>query len=217
MRQLHVAAFVSLDGVMQAPGGPEEDRSGGFTFGGWVEPGFDDKLGQVVDSIFAGPPALLLGRRTYDIFAAHWPFQSGDLADTLNAMPKYVATRSPGPLGWNNSRAIGPDAVEAVRALKAGDGPDLLTQGSSDLIRSLLAAGLVDRLTVMTFPLLLGRGKRLFTADAAAVGLTLTESATTTTGVVIARYTRDGAVRTGSFAMDDPSDAELKRRAEHAD
>lgn len=206
MRKLHVAAFVSLDGVMQAPGGPEEDRSGGFAFGGWVFPDFDDTVGQVVDEAFAGPPALLLGRRTYDIFAAHWPHQSGGLADTLNAMPKYVATRTPRPLDWNNSRAIGPDAVQAVRALKAEAGPDLLTQGSSDLIQSLLAANLVDEITLMVFPVLLGRGKRLFGEGTAPAGLKLIDSRVSGTGVVIVRHARDGGVRTGSFVSEEPSD-----------
>ena len=205
MRQLHVAAFVSLDGVMQAPGGPDEDRSGGFGFGGWVEPLWDDVAGEAVDAAFAGPPALLLGRRTYDIFAAYWPHhQEQEIGRVLNAMPKYVATRSPGPLAWTNSTAIGPDAVEAVRALKAGDGPDLLTQGSSDLIQSLLAADLVDRLTVMTFPVLLGRGKRLFGDGLSPVGLTLVDTHTGGKGVVVSRYERAGPVATGSFA-DEPA------------
>lgn len=205
MRQLHVAAFVSLDGVMQAPGGPDEDRSGGFDLGGWVQPLWDDAAGEAVDAAFAGPPALLLGRKTYDIFAGYWPHhEEQEIGRTLNAMPKYVATRSPGPLDWNNSTAIGPDAVAAVRELKAGDGPDLLTQGSSDLIQSLMAAGLVDRLTVMTFPVLLGRGKRLFGDGLSPAGLTLVETRTGEKGVVVCRYERTGPVATGSFA-DDPA------------
>lgn len=199
MRKLHVAAFVSLDGVMQAPGGPDEDTSGGFIHGGWVFPHFDERLGEAVDAFFAGPPALLLGRKTYDIFAGHWPHQSGGLADTLNAMTKYVATRSPGPLDWTHSHAVGPDAVAAIRALKAEAGPDLLTQGSSDLIQSLLAADLVDRLTLMIFPVLLGGGKRLFGDGAAPAGLKLIHSVTTGAGVVIAVYEREGPVETGSF------------------
>lgn len=205
MRQLHVAAFVSLDGVMQGPGGPDEDRSGGFDFGGWVAPLWDDAAGDAVDAAFAGPPALLLGRKTYDIFADYWPHhEEQEIGRTLNAMPKYVATRSPRPLGWNNSIAIGPDAVAAVRTLKAEAGPDLLTQGSSDLIQSLMAAGLVDRLTVMTFPVLLGQGKRLFAEGLSPAGLKLVDTRTGEKGVVVARYERSGPVETGSFA-DDPS------------
>lgn len=205
MRQLHVAAFVSLDGVMQGPGGPDEDRSGGFDFGGWVAPLWDDAAGDAVDAAFAGPPALLLGRKTYDIFADYWPHhEEQEIGRTLNAMPKYVATRSPRPLDWNNSIAIGPDAVAAVRTLKAEAGPDLLTQGSSDLIQSLMAAGLVDRMTIMTFPVLLGQGKRLFAEGLAPAGLKLVDTRTGEKGVVVARYERSGPVETGSFA-DDPS------------
>ena len=214
MRKLHVAAFVSLDGVMQAPGGPEEDRSGGFAHGGWVVPHFDEALGEEVDRFFAPPRALLLGRKTYDIFAAHWPHQTDAFADALNAMPKYVATRSPRPLDWTNSHAIGPDAVSAVQALKAEEGPDLLTQGSADLIQSLLKADLVDHFTLLIFPILLGRGKRLFDGEAAPAGLRLLGSRTTDKGVVVARYERAGEVASGSFAMETPSEDELKRRAE---
>lgn len=203
MRRLTVAAFLSLDGIMQAPGGPDEDTSGGFAHGGWIVPHWDDVLGEAVDRLFRAPVALLLGRRTYDIFAAHWPrVQDDPFADSLNAMTKYVATRSPGPLAWNNSHAIGPDGADAVRRLKSEEGPDLLTQGSSDLIQSLLAAGLVDRFTLMTFPLLLGSGKRLFGAGARPAGLQLTGCVTSTTGAVIATYERIGPVETGSFALD---------------
>ncbi|MGV6872210.1 dihydrofolate reductase family protein [Pseudochelatococcus sp. B33] len=202
MRKLIVAAFLSLDGVMQAPGGLEEDTSGGFSHGGWIVPHRDAVTGETVGRSFADPVALLLGRKTYDIFAAYWPrVQDSPFADSLNAMTKYVATRSPGPLGWNNSHAIGPDAVEAVRRLKAEDGPDLLTQGSADLLQSLLAADLVDRFTLLTFPVILGSGKRLFREGAKDVGLKLTGSRNSTTGVVISTYERAGPVRTGSFAL----------------
>lgn len=204
MRKLTGAVFQSLDGIMQAPGGPDEDPSGGFAHGGWVAPHWDETSGEVVDRFFAGPVALLLGRRTYDIFAGHWPrIQDDPFADRLNAMPKYVATRSPGPLAWENSRAIGPDAAQAVRALKAEAGPDLLTQGSSDLIQSLIAEDLVDRFILQTFPLLLGPGKRLFGEGALPQGLKLTDSQVSSKGVVISTYERDGPVRTGSFALPD--------------
>lgn len=203
MRSLTVAAFLSLDGVMQAPGGPEEDPSGGFAHGGWFVPYWDEVMGEVMGRVFEGPIALLLGRRTYDIFAAHWPHVEDDpFAGSLNAMPKYVATRSPGPLAWTNSHAIGPDAAEAVRQLKAEDGPDLLTQGSADLIQSLLAADLVDRFTLLTCPVVLGAGKRLFGEGTKDIGLKLIESRNSTTGVVISTYERAGPVRTGSFALD---------------
>ena len=203
MRKLHVAAFVSLDGVMQAPGGPDEDRSGGFAFGGWTFPFSDDVTGAAVGRLFEGPPALLLGRKTYDIFAGYWPKASGPFADILNGQTKYVATRSPGPLEWNNSHAIGPDAVAGVRKLKGEDGPELMTQGSSDLIQSLLAADLVDIITVQISPVLLGDGKRLFGTGVQPAGLKLVHSKVAPSGVVIARYERDGAVKTGSFALED--------------
>ena len=212
MRQLHVAAFVSLDGVMQGPGGPDEDRSGGFDFGGWVAPLWDDAAGDAVDAAFAGPPALLLGRKTYDIFAGYWPHhEEQEIGRTLNAMPKYVATRSPRPLDWNNSIAIGPDAVAAVRTLKAEAGPDLLTQGSSDLIQSLMAAGLVDRLTVMTFPVLLGQGKRLFDGRSHSGAFKLASSTATPGGVVVSTYERTGEVPTGDFSLDQPTEPQPGR------
>ena len=201
MRKLHVAAFVSLDGVIQAPGGPEEDCSGGFAYGGWIVPHSSEVVSEEVGRLFAPPRALLLGRKTYDIFAPYWPQQTGAFADTLNAMPKYVATRSPRPLDWNNSKAIGPDAVSVIRALKAEDGPDLLTQGSADLIQSLLATDLIDRFTLMIYPVILGRGKRLFGGDAQPTGLRLLDSRTAEKGVVIARYDRAGEVPTGSFPI----------------
>lgn len=203
MRKLHVAAFISLDGVVQAPGGEDEDREGGFAHGGWVFPLFDEGVGQAVDQVFAGPPALLLGRKTYDIFAGYWPHQSDDMANLLNGMTKYVATRSPGPLDWNDSHAIGPDAVAAVRQLKAKPGPDLLTQGSSDLIQSLLAADLVDRFTLMIFPVVIGDGKRLFGFGATPAGMKLVDATTTSTGVIVARFERDGPLRTQTFTPEE--------------
>lgn len=202
MRKLHVAAFVSLDGVMQAPGGPGEDDDGGFKFGGWIVPHADETTGAAVGELFDAGPALLLGRRTYDIFAGHWPKLAGDpFADLINGMTKYVATRSPGPLGWENSEAIGPDAVEGVRRLKAQDGPDLMTQGSTDLIQSLLEADMVDVITLQIFPVILGRGKRLFGDGTVPAGLRLVSSQTSPSGAIIARYERDGEVRTGSFML----------------
>jgi dihydrofolate reductase len=202
VRTLHVAAFLSLDGVMQAPGGPGEDDDGEFPFGGWIVPHADETTGGAVGELFHAHPALLLGRKTYDIFAGHWPKLAGDpFADLINGMTKYVATRSPGPLDWENSEAIGPDAVAAVRELKAQDGPELMTQGSADLIQSLLAADLVDVITLQIFPVILGRGKRLFGDGAAPAGLKLVSSQTSPSGAVIARYERDGPVKTGSFML----------------
>ncbi len=203
MRKLIVAAFLSLDGVIQAPGGPQEDPSGGFAHGGWTVPHWDDVMGEFMGTVFDGSVDLLLGRKTYDIFAAHWPrIQDDPFADSLNAMTKHVATRSPRPLEWSNSHAIGPDAARAVRELKAQDDRDLLTQGSSDLIQSLLAADLVDVLKLLTFPVVLGSGKRLFGDGAAAREFKLVDSRVSTSGVLITTHRRDGPVRTGSFALD---------------
>ena len=212
MRKLVVAAFVSLDGVMQAPGGPQEDPSGGFEYGGWVFPHWDEVGGEAMSESFAKPFDLLLGRKTYEIFAAYWPYQKGEIADPFNAVTKYVATSSREPLGWQNSVALEGNVPAAVARLKEGEGPDLLTQGSSVLVQSLLAAGLVDELFLLVFPVLLGEGKRLFGEDAKPGEWTMLDTRTSTTGVIMSRYRPKGPVRTGSFAAQEPSEAELARR-----
>jgi len=204
MRKLIVAAMVSLDGVMQAPGGPEEDTSDDFAYGGWVWPYYDDGGEDAMGGAFKHPFELLLGRRTYDIFAAYWPHvpegaPHQDIADLFNGTTKHVATHHPETLAWHNSRALGPDIAAAVRDLKRGDGPDLLTQGSSELAHQLLATDLVDELRLLVYPVLLGRGKRLFDDHTQASAFVLKESKTSSTGVLITRYARDGEVRTGSF------------------
>ena len=210
MRKIIVAAFTSLDGVMQAPGGPEEDRSGGFAYGGWVAPHFDETVGEAMGELFSRPFELLLGRRTYDIFAAHWPRvpddnPDADIAALFNGITKHVATHRPDTLDWQNSQGLGDDVIASLRALKQGDGPDLLTQGSSDLVQQLLAADLVDELRVLVFPVVLGRGKRLFGENAAPAGLTLRKSVASPNGVVITNYERAGEVQTGSFALEEPA------------
>lgn len=212
MRRVIVAGFVSLDGVMQAPGGPDEDPTGGFEHGGWVFPHWDEVTGEAIGRVFARPFDLLLGRRTYEIFAAHWPYQEGDIGEAFNAVTKYVATSSDAPLAWQNSVRLEGDVPDAVARLKQGDGPDLLTQGSSVLVQSLLAAGLVDELLLLVFPLLLGRGKKLLGEDARPGEWTLVDSRTSTKGVIVCRYRPSGPVRTGSFATTEPSEAELARR-----
>jgi dihydrofolate reductase len=203
MRKLIVAAFISLDGVIQAPGGPDEDTSGEFRFGGWIVPYSDEASGQAVRDLFSQPFELLLGRRTYDIFAAYWPRINAEahnyIADLFNAVPKHVATHHPDTLDWHNSHALQGDLVDAVCALKQQDGAQLLTQGSADLVRQLLTAGLVDELRLMTFPVVLGSGKRLFDDHAQAAAFTLEHSKSTPRGVLISRYVRSGEVRTGSF------------------
>jgi dihydrofolate reductase len=212
MRKILASTFVSLDGVMQAPGGPEEDPVNGFRFGGWVFHYWDEESGNVIDALFEKPFALLLGRKTYDIFAAYWPYQNDAIAGAFNPATKYVATHRPDTLTWENSKALGPDIVSSLRKIKQEDGPDLLIQGSGNLIQTLLANELIDEMTVMTFPLILGKGKRLFEGGATPGALKLTRSLISSKGVIIATYERSGEVPTGSFADDNPSEAELERR-----
>ncbi|QVM94706.1 dihydrofolate reductase [Pseudomonas sp. SORT22] len=204
MRKLIVAAFTSLDGVIQAPGGPQEDTSGGFGYGGWVVPFADQAFGEAMQTLFSQPFELLLGRRTYDIFAGYWPHQTDSadqfIADLFNRVPKHVATHHPETLDWHNSHALVGELAGAIRTLKQQDGDTLLTQGSGELVRQLLAAGLVDELRLLIHPIILGRGKRLFDDQAQAASFTLADSSSTPGGVLITRYVLDGEVRTGSFA-----------------
>jgi dihydrofolate reductase len=205
MRKLVVSTFISLDGVIQAPGGPKEDTGGGFRFGGWTVPYADEITGKNVQDLLSRPFELLLGRCTYDIFAGYWPRVPADsgsraMADLFNNVPKHVATHQSDPLAWQNSHALKGDLADAVRALQRQDGADLLTFGSGDMVRQLLAAGLVDELRMLIYPVMLGRGKRLFDDNAQASAFTLAHSVTSPCGVLITRYVRDGEVRTGSFA-----------------
>lgn len=200
MRKIKASTFVSLDGVMQAPGGPEEDRSGGFRLGGWIVPYGDNTTGAAVGEILAEPYDLLLGRTTYDIFAAYWPnIKDHPIADRFNAVTKYVATSSPDTLNWANSKPLGRDVMASLHDLKKEDGPDLLIQGSSVLAQSLFASDLIDKLTLLIFPVILGHGKRLFDQAALPASFRLASSRTSGTGVIIATYERAGAVKTGAF------------------
>ena len=215
MRKILVATFVSLDGVMQAPGGPQEDPTGGFAFGGWTFPHFDAALGGAMGEIFGRPFDLLLGRKTYEIFAAHWPNvtdPNDPIAGLFNKVTKYVASRARPKLSWQNSRWLGDDTVAALKQLKGEDGPDLLVQGSGDLIQTLWKDSLVDEFSVLIFPVVLGKGKRLFGDGTTPAGLRLTKSRSFPTGVIVANYTPDGAVRTGSFQLAEPTEAEMERR-----
>ena len=205
MRRLIAAAFVSLDGVMQAPGGPDEDRSGDFHFGGWITPFSDPELGRGTAENGGRPFDLVLGRRTYDIFAGYWPqFDRGpdavrDIAHEFNHATKYVASRTQRSFAWRNSQWLGEDPAAVLRAIKQGEGPDLLTQGSSNLLQTLLAGDVVDELRLLVYPVLLGRGKRLFGDAVQPSSFTLTRSVTTASGVLLTRYERAGAVQSGSF------------------
>lgn len=217
MRQVVAATFLSLDGVMQAPGGPQEDTRGGFSHGGWLVPYWDEAAGKVIEKAFAEDFDLLLGRRTYDIFAAHWPYAGDDpIAVKFNAVTKYVATSQPQTLTWQNSVALHGDVAAEVAALKRQDGPKLLLQGSSELIQALLTKDLIDEITLLTFPIVLGKGKRLFGACAIPGAFKLVENSVSSTGVIMATYCRGGAVTTGSFAHDEPSAAEIARREKFA-
>ena len=212
MRKLTGAVFVSLDGVMQAPGGPEEDPTGGFRFGGWVAPFWDEDMGPF-EKLIMGDYDLLLGKRTYDIFAAYWPYnQDNPIGAKFQRINKYVLTHSDEPLSWDNSHKLSGDTAEAVAELKHSEGRDLLIQGSSTLYPPLLAAGLIDRLVLMTFPVVLGEGKRIFDGTEKPGALKLVDSFVSDKGVVIATYEPAGEVPTGTFETKAPSEDELERR-----
>lgn len=205
MRKLIIAEHMSLDGVIQSPGAPEEDPSGEFRLGGWIVPYADDAIGRDLQDLFSQPFELLLGHRTYEIWAAYWPrvpVDSGShaIADLFNSVPKHVATHRPDTLDWHNSHALEGDLADAVRALKQQDGANLLTWGSADMVRQLLAAGLVDELRLIIYPVILGRGKRLFGDDAQPSAFTLVHAINTPSGVLLTRYARSGEVHTGTFA-----------------
>jgi dihydrofolate reductase len=210
MRKLAVNTFVSLDGVMQAPGGPEEDPTGGFTRGGWAANYFDDEMmGQVAE---ADPYELLLGRGTYEIFAAHWPYDEGPIADRLNSTRKHVASTTLEQVEWNNSTLITGDVAEYVAALKRQDGPEIQVHGSPGLVQTLLEHDLIDEFRVWTFPLVLGSGKRLFGDGTIPAALKLVDSKVSKTGVTINTYERAGEIDAGSFEFDEPTEAEIERR-----
>jgi dihydrofolate reductase len=214
MRKLIASTFVSLDGVMQAPGGPEEDPTGGFALGGWSFAYWDDTMDPGAAGFDGQGRELVLGRRTYEIFAAYWPYQPADdpTARSLNAARKHVASRTLAALDWNNATLLRGDAVAAIEALKSEPGPDLQVIGSGNLIQSLQAASLIDEYNVWTFPVVLGRGKRLFGEAARPSALRLVRSQVSGTGVVMSTYVPQGDVQPGSFASAEPGAKELARR-----
>jgi dihydrofolate reductase len=212
MRKIVVNTFASLDGVMQAPGGPEEDPTGGFEHGGWSVPFWDDRMGQVMGEFMGKPFDLILGRKTYEIFAAHWPYSDEPGAAELNRATKYVASKTLDRLDWENSKLLEGDVGEAVARLKEEDGPELQVHGSSDLIQTLIRHDLVDEFRVWIFPVVLGLGKRLFDEGAPPRTMKLVDSEVSSTGVVIATYQPAGEVKPGSFALEEPTEAELRRR-----
>jgi dihydrofolate reductase len=219
MRKIITNTFVTLDGIMQAPGGPEEDPTGGFKYGGWSVNYWDEMMAKVIMELMAKPFDLLLGRKTYDIFAAHWPYVKNDpdklnamAAQILNSARKYVVSKTLTEADWENSTLITGDAVKEITELKKLDGPEIQVHGSSNLIQTLLKNDLIDEFHVWTFPVSIGTGKRLFGEGAIPFGLKLMDSKASTTGVIIATYERNGQVKTGSLALENPTEAELTRR-----
>jgi dihydrofolate reductase len=232
MRNLVVQTFLTLDGVMQAPGGPEEDPTGGFRHGGWSVNYWDDVMAQRMAQQMDVPFALLLGRKTYEIFAAHWPHvsdeeraarggTSSDVEDeaaaALNSATKYVASTTRDNVEWTNSVLLRGDVAEAVAELKRQDGPEIQVHGSGDLIQTLLAHDLVDVYRLWFFPLVLGTGKRLFADGAIPAGLRLVDSQTSTTGVIMTTFERAGDIDYGAFTFDVPTEEEVERRRKLAD
>lgn len=213
MRRIIAITHVTLDGIMQAPGGPEEDPSGGFTHGGWAMQRSDNAVGDTLNEIMSGEFDLLLGRRTYEIFAAYWPY-AGDnpIAKAFNRAAKYVVTHSLERFDWDHSQRIGGDIVDELRRLKASDGPELHVWGSSQLLQTLIAAGLIDEFRLWIYPLVLGTGKRLFEKGVPPRGLTLVESRRTSTGILMNTYRPAGPLSQRTRAAEKASAAELTRR-----
>ncbi len=209
MRKLVVLSFITLDGVMQAPGGHEEDSTDGFKYGGWVAGYFDEFLGKVMVRQMSKPFDLLLGRKTYEIFAAHWPYVKNEdpIAAGINNAKKYVASKTLTKLDWKNSELIQGDVAKEVKKLKEQDGPEIQVHGSGNLIQTLLMHHLVDELWLKIFPLTLGMGKRLLAEGTIPVGFKLLESEISPSGVIVASYARAGEVKTGSFALEKPTEA----------
>jgi dihydrofolate reductase len=205
MRKLVVTTFLTLDGVMQAPGGPDEDRDGGFELGGWSVGYWDEMMGRVAEEIHLEAGAVLFGRRSYELLAGYWPNVGDDdrMAAKLNAVPKHVASRSIDTLEWQNSTLLEGDVAEAVARLKSEDGAPLLVIGSSKLIQTLLRHDLVDTFKVWTFPVVVGEGKRLFGDGTIPAGLRLADIQTSTTGVTIATYERAGEIKRGTFGVEE--------------
>ena len=214
MRKIITTTFVTLDGVMQAPGGPEEDPTGGFPFGGWSFHYWGEAEGRTMDGLDGKDRELVLGRKTYEIFEAYWPYQGADnpIAQTLNAARKHVASRTLAKLAWNNSTLLQGDVAAAVAKLKSQPGLDLQVIGSANLLQTLQAAALVDEYHVWTFPVVLGRGKRLFEPGAKPGALRLV-AAQATASVVISTYVPAGDIPPGSFVDGAPSAKEVERRA----
>jgi dihydrofolate reductase len=212
VRELIVNTFLTLDGVMQAPGGPEEDPSGGFEHGGWSFGYWDEQMQTAMGESMSRPFDLVLGRKTYESFAAHWPHSDGPGAEPLIRATKHVASTTRRELEWENSELIAGALPDGVRALKQQDGPELQVHGSANLIQTPLEHGLIDEFRLWIFPLVLGKGKRLFDGVTLPAGLELASSQVSATGVIMATYRSGAEIKGGSFAPEQPSEADLARR-----
>ncbi|XGC80654.1 dihydrofolate reductase family protein [Bdellovibrio bacteriovorus] len=212
MRKIIGGVFQSLDGIIQAPGAPEEDRTGGFGLGGWVQPFWDEKINTIMGPLFSGPFDLLLGRKTYEIFSAYWPYipESDPISSAFSKAEKYVLTSSDGPLEWKKSHRL--KDIDELKKVKESSGPNMLIQGSSTLYPTLLSANLIDEILILTFPITLGKGKRLFGSETPATAMKLVNAEMSPSGVIMATYRPNGKVPTGTFETTAPSQAELKRR-----
>ncbi len=217
MRKIVVGAQVSIDGVMQAPGGPTEDPTKGFAFGGWAMPYGCSEFVEELDHVFEQKFCLLLGRKTYEIFAAYWPYHDEDasfggrIAKRFNGAKKYVVSRSGDvDTGWAGSVLL--RDIADVKRLKLEDGPNLLTQGSTELVHALLAHDLVDAMSLFTAPVVLGGGKKLFADGSAPRSFKLAASRVAPNGLIIAHYEREGEIKRGGASLDSPSERELARR-----
>lgn len=199
MPKLIVLEFMSLDGVIQAPGGPQEDISGGFKFGGWTAPYFDDFAGEIMSQQMREPFSLLLGRKTFDIWEGYWPKHEA-MWPGINKATKYVVSKTRASSDWKNTIFLTGDTVEAIKKLKTGESPDIQVYGSSNLIQTLLKHDLVDELWLKIFPITLGNGKRLFAGGAIPAAFKLIDAQVSPTGVIFANYARAGEVKTGSMA-----------------
>ena len=213
MRKLVVNTFMTLDGVMQAPGGPEEDPTSDFKYGGWSFHYWDEVMGKTMDEFMSKPFELLLGRKTYEIFAAHWPYiQNDPVADKFNATKKYVVSNKLSKVNWKNSFLIKNDVIRKIAKLMERDGPELQVHGSGNLIKTLVNGNLVDEFKIWIFPVTVGKGKQLFGDGTNAANLKLVDIKSSSTGVIIATYQPAGELKTGSFALQNETEEELARR-----
>lgn len=212
MRKIIVATFMSMDGVLQSPGGPEEDPTNGFRWGGWQFSYRDEEADKALGKLFTNPFDLLLGRRTYEIFSAYWPYQNDEIAALFNSVNKYVVATTPIDTSWTKSHLISKDVVNELKKLKAQEGPDLLVHGSGKLVQTMLANRLVDVLHTFIYPLTLGKGKRLFEEGTPTQEWQVTGAVVGPTGVICATYVPGGEVHPQSYPVTTPSKAELERR-----